>query len=79
VALLRAGAWTARLERVAALTVADIKVIPDNRKHHRMRAVQQLTVLDGLEVHVWLDVRGAMTVPTKLVAHFRLEAERAGH
>jgi hypothetical protein len=77
--MLRGAARAARLERVAALTVADIEVIPDHGKHHRVRAVQKMAVLDGLEVHVRQDVRGAMAIPAMLMANFWLEAQRAGH
>jgi hypothetical protein len=39
-------------------------VIPDHREHHRVGAVQQLAVFDGLKVHVGEDVSRAMAVPT---------------
>jgi hypothetical protein len=77
--MLRGAAKTASLERIAVLAVADIEPIPDDGEHHRVRAIQKLTVFDGLEVHVGEDVRGAMTIPAKFVANFRLETQRAGH
>ena len=79
VTLLRGGARTARFERVAALAIADIKVIPDDRKHHRMRAVQETPVFNRLEVHVGNDVSGALAIPAKPVAYFWLESQRPGH
>jgi hypothetical protein len=79
VASLRGAAGTTRLERVAPLAVADIKVIPDHREHHRVRAVQQVTIFDGLKVHLGEDGRGALAIPAKPVADFRCEAQRTGH
>jgi hypothetical protein len=79
VTLLRGGTGTARLERVAALTISDIEVIRDHGKHHRVGAKEQLPVFDRLEVHVGHDVRGAMAVPAKFMAKFRLEAQWTGH
>ena len=78
-ASLCGAARTARLERVAPPAVTDIEVIPDHREHHRVGAVQQLAVFDGLEVHVGEDVGRAMPVPTRLVADFRLEGQLRYH
>lgn len=77
--MLRDAAGTARLERIAALAVADIELVPDDGEQHRVRAIQKLTIFDRLEVHGGKDVRRAMAIPAKLLANFRLEAQRAGH
>lgn len=76
---LRSGARTARLERIAPLAVADIKVIPDDRKHHRVGAVQERAIFHRLIVHVGGDVRRALAVPAKLVSNFGFEAQGTGH
>jgi hypothetical protein len=68
--MLRSGARTARLERIAPLAVADIKVILDDRKHHRVGAVQERAIFHRLIVHVGGDVRRALAVPAKLVSNF---------
>jgi hypothetical protein len=78
VALLRDGAGPPRFVRVAAVAVADVELIPHDREHHRVGAVQKLAVFDGLEVHVRDNVRGAVAVPTQLVADFGLETQRTG-
>jgi hypothetical protein len=77
--MLRSGARTARLERIAPLAVADIKVILDDRKHHRVGAVQERAIFHRLIVHVGGDVRRALAVPAKLVSNFGFEAQRTGH
>jgi hypothetical protein len=77
--MLRGGARAARLERVAALAVTDIETIPDDGKHHRVRAEQELAVFDSLVVHIGQHLRGAVAVPAQSVASFRLEAERTSH
>jgi hypothetical protein len=79
VTLLRGGAGTARLERVAALAVTDIETISNDRKHHWVCAEQELAVFDRLVVHVGQHVRRAVAVPANSVAHFGLEAERTCH
>jgi hypothetical protein len=79
VALLRGAARTAWLERVTPLAIADIEMIPDHREHHRVRAVQKLTVFGRLEVHLGQDVRGTMAVPAMLVSNFGLQGPRTGH
>jgi len=54
-------------------------VIPDNRKHHRVSAVQERAILHCLIVQVGDDVRRALAVPAKLVSNFGFEAQRTGH
>ena len=54
-------------------------MIPDDRKHHRVGAIQERAILHCLIVHVGDNVRRALTVPAKLVSNFGFEAQRAGH
>ena len=44
-----------------------------------MRAVQELTIFDGLKVHLGKDVRGALAIPTQFVTDFGVSVQQTGH
>jgi len=68
-----------RLEVAAAIAVADVELVPDEREQHGMRAVEQLAVFNRLEVQFRQDVRRAPSVPTETVPGFRRQAGRFAH
>lgn len=68
-----------RLEVVAAIAVADVELVPDEREQHGMRAVEQLAVFNRLEVQFRQDVRRAPSVPAETVPGFRRKAGRVTH
>jgi hypothetical protein len=68
-----------RLEVVAAIAVADVELVPDEREQHGMRAIQQLAVFNRLEVQFRQDVSRAPSVPTETVPGFRCQAGRIAH
>src|SRR5690606_8492235 len=45
-------------------------MVADDREQHRVRTVQELAVLHGLEAHLRQHVRRPAAVPAKPVAHF---------
>ena len=77
--MLRGAAGTARLERVAALAVADIEVIPDDGEHHRVRADTEADRLrpSGSSCRAGRARCDGRT--SKACGELRLEAERTGH
>ena len=70
---------SAGLEVVAAVAIADVELVPDERKQHGMGAVEQLSVFNRLEIQFGLDVRHAPSVPTETVPGFRRKAGQFAH
>jgi len=68
-----------RLEVAAAIAVADVELVPDEREQHGMRAVEQLAVFNRLEVQFRQDIRRAPSVPAEAVLGFRRKAGRVAH
>ena len=68
-----------RLEIIAVRAAPDVELIADDRKPHRVRAVQQLAVFDGVKTDVRGDVAGAPPVPAGAMACFRRLALRGVH
>lgn len=58
------------LEVVALDAAADVELITDHRKPHRMRAVQQLAVRDGVMADVMGNRVGAAAVPAGTMSGF---------
>jgi len=69
----------ASLEVIAPGAVPDVELIADERKEHRVGAVQQLSVFDRLEVQFGEDVRDAPAVPAQTMPRFRREVGRIAH
>jgi len=67
------------LEVVAAVAVANVELVPDEREQHGMRAIEQLAVFNRLEVQFRQDVRRAPSVPAQAVPGFRRKAGRVAH
>ena len=67
------------LEVITPVAVPDIELVPHEGEQHRVRAIQQLTVFDRLEVQFRQDVRRAPPIPTEAVPGFRREAGRVAH
>ena len=63
---------------VAALTVADVELVTDDRKQHRMSAVQELPVFDSVEADVGRDLGRPTPIPARAMAVFRLGHQRPG-
>jgi hypothetical protein len=59
-------------EVIAVPAVPHIEVVANDREQHRVGAVQQLTVFDGVETDVRRNLRRPSPVPTRAVAVFRL-------
>src|SRR5438128_829133 len=59
-----------RLEEVAAGAIPNVKTIADDRKPHRVAAVQELAVFDGLHAEVGWDRGRAAAVPAGAVTRF---------
>ena len=59
---LRVPRW---LEPVAALAVSNVEVVPDDRKHHGVFAIQEAAVLDGLVADFRQDVGRPPSVPAQ--------------
>ena len=53
------------LEELASAAIPDIEAVADDRKPHRMTAIEQLTIFNGLEAEVERDARRATAVPTR--------------
>jgi hypothetical protein len=65
-----APASASRPEILTVGTVLDIERIADDGKPHRVGAVQQVAVHDGLESKFFRDLRRAAAVPAEAVAVF---------
>ena len=59
-----------RPEIVAAGAAPDVELVPDDRKPHRMRAVEKLAVSDGVESDVDREVGGSAAVPADAMSRF---------
>ena len=59
-----------RPEDVAVLAVADVEFVADDGEEHRVGAVQQFPVHDGVDARVGRDGRGSASVPAQAMAVF---------
>jgi hypothetical protein len=66
-------------ECVAANAVADVETVTDDRKEHRVSAVEEFAVLDGLHGERGRELQGPSAVPARPVAGFRLGGGGVGH
>src|SRR5262249_37845791 len=64
-------------EVLAGLAVVHVELVADDRKPHGMGAVQQLTVLNGVEPDVGRNLRRPPSVPAGAMARFRFGHEAA--
>jgi hypothetical protein len=60
-----------RLEDIAPFAITKIELIADDREEHRVGAIEQLAVHDGVDAKVHGQVDGATAVPTETMAVFR--------
>ena len=69
-----------RLEDVAPLAVPQIELVTDDREEHRVRAVQQLAVHDGVDAESGGQAGRASAVPAQSMTVFGFhEAPRTDH
>ena len=61
-----------RFEVFAGFAVADVELVADHRKPHRMGAVQQLAVLDRMKADVSREVGRPAAVPARAMARLGL-------
>jgi hypothetical protein len=64
------GQRTGRAKVVALGAVADVELGADDRPQHRMGAVDELAVDDGVEAHVGRDGDRSAAVPTDAMTFF---------
>jgi hypothetical protein len=74
------GFLTPGLEHVAAFTVPEVEFVADDRPVHRVSAVDQLPIDDGVGAEVFGQVGSAARVPAIAMTFFRVhEAILAGN
>jgi len=66
-------------EDVAAGAVSDVEIVADDGKHHRVGAIQELTILDRLHGEDGRELRRPSAVPAGTVASLRFAVVRLGH
>ena len=64
---------------VAGRAIADVELVADDRKPHRVRAEQELAVFDGVKAEVDGEIRSAAAVPTGAMTDLRFETVGAVH
>ena len=61
------------LEVVAGLAVTNVEIVPNDWEEHRVRAKEQVPVLDGVDGELQREVRGTARVPAGAVLRLRLD------
>ena len=61
---------------VAAFAVANVELVADDGPVHRMGAVGQLAVKDGVIAEIFGNFRGAAGIPTRAMSGFRIHEVR---
>jgi len=68
-----------RLETVAVTAIAHVELVAHHGEQHRMGAVQQLPIFDGLKRQFGRDVWRAAAVPANPMSRFWLRSRRRVH